>query len=253
MNNLEKRNNNHDSINIHAGEISDLIGRPSKMLVWFSILLMCVIFIGSVMGSLFIKCPQAIATNIEISSSVSTMGIVPEATGWVESIIIADGEKVNQGDTIAILHNGIMYYYLKSPISGTMSYVGPLSKNQYVVQGTLIGYIIPNEVGEFSGWGVVSEGDLYHVHNGDRCIVNLNRYPSEDFGNLEGYVAGVGEIPIMEDKYIVKIEFPDGLITNTGKTIEYRSKLRGTVSVIVKDRRVIDIVLQPIGQFFENI
>lgn len=253
MNKYNKKDGIVDGINIHVGEISDIIGKPSKMLVWFSILLICMISAGSVLGSLCIKCPQSIVTNIEISSSVSAMGIISETAGWVESILVADGEKVNQGDTVAILHSGNLDYYIKSPIGGTLSYVGPLSKYQYVVQGTLIGYILPDEVGDISGWGVVSEGDLYHVHMGDRCIVNLERYPGEDFGNLEGYVASVGGIPIMEDKYIVKIEFPNGLTTNIGKPIEYQSKLRGTMSVIVKERKVIDIVLQPIGQFLENI
>lgn len=253
MNNSDIKDSCLNSINNQTGEISDLIGKPSKMLVWFSSLLICVIFGGFVLGSLYIKCPQSIATNIEISGSVSAMGIIPEVTGWVKSILVSDGEKVNQGDTIAILHNGSLDYYVKSPIGGTMSNEGPLSKYQYIVQGTLIGYIIPDEVGDISGWGVVSEEDLYHVHIGDRCIVNLDRYPSEDFGNLEGYIASVGEIPVTENKYKIKIVFTNGLITNLGKKIKYQSKFRGTVSVLVNDRKLIDIVLQPIGQFLDNI
>lgn len=250
MSNIDNRNCN---IDIDKGEISDLIGRPSKMLVWFSILLICMIFIGSILGSLYIKCPQSIATNIEISNSVSTMGIIPETAGWIDNILVDDGEKVKLGDTIAILRNGILCYHIKSPIDGTMIYVGPISKYQYVAQGALIGYIIPDEVGDYWGWGLISEDNLYHIHVGDRCVINLDRYPSEDVGNLEGCIASIGTIPMMEDKYVIKIAFPNGLITNMGKTIECQSKLRGTVSVIVKDRKVIDIIVQPIGQFFENI
>lgn len=253
MTELDNRISNYNAINTDKEEISDLIGRPSKLLVWFSVLLICMIFMGAVLGSLYIKCPQSITTNIEILSSVSTMEIIPETAGWVENILVNDGEKVKQEDTIVILHDGIQCYHIKSPIDGTMGYIGPLSKYQHVGRGTLLGYVIPNEVGDFWGWGLISESNLYNIHIGDRCVINLDRYPSEDYGNLEGCIASIGAIPVMEDKHFVKIAFPNGIITNMGKTIECQNKLQGTVSIIVQDRKVLDIILQPVGRFLENI
>lgn len=247
----EGTNTRHD-MQIMTGEISELIGRPSIKLVFLSKVLICVVLVGFVLGGLYIKCPQAVLSEIELSGSVSAFGVICGISGCVVDICVDENGMLSKGSPIAIIRNDTGDYPIISPIDGTFDFAGPLSKNQFVAQGTLIGHVIPYEAGDVSGWLAMQESSVSQLHVGDRCLVTLDRYPSEEYGILEGCVASIGTIPMNDGHLVVKTEFPNGMTTSLGKRLECRGKLRGSVSIIVKERKLMDIVLQPFGQFLNE-
>lgn len=244
--------NTHREVNLKSGEVSDLIEKPSKRLVVFSIVWVLFVFIGAILGALYIKCPQTIVTNIEITNSVSAIGIVSETSGWLKDVCVNEGENVISGTDLIVIRSNTNQCHIKSPINGTVNFVYPLFENQYVTQGTLLCYIIPNKRGEVAGWATVPENDISKLRIGSKCIVDTYMYPSEDYGNLIGYVEHICDIPIENNKYIIKVKFPKGITTNFGKKLKYKHKLRGTVSVIVQDNKIIDILFQPISVFIDK-
>lgn len=247
----EGKNTRHD-IQTMTGEISDLIGRPSIKLVILSKVLICVVLAGFVLGGLYMKCPQTVLCDIELSSSVSASGVICGISGWVVDICVEGSGRLSKDSPVAIVRNDTGDYPIISPIDGTFDFAGPLSKNQFVAQGTLIGYVLPDETGDVSGWSAMQESSVSQLRVGDRCLVSLDRYPVEDYGTLEGFVAGVGKIPMADGRLVVKTEFPHGMTTSLGKRLECRGKLRGSVSIIVRDRKLMDIVLQPFSQFMNE-
>jgi|GEM_PF-5321311 len=143
-------------------------------------------------------------------------------------------------------------YLLTGTIDGTVNYVGPIAEKQQIAQNMLIAYVIPDKQGEITGWCTIADQDAHHVKVGDRCLVTVDRFPSEDFGNLDGRIARIGNFSLTGGRIMVRIIFPDKLMTNIGRNIECRGQLHGTVSIIVRDRRALDIVIQPIKQFWHR-
>ncbi|OYP60230.1 HlyD family efflux transporter periplasmic adaptor subunit [Prevotella sp. P3-122] len=243
---------NISEMNLKSGDVSDLIGKPSKKLIVFSIVLVPLVFIGAIVGALHIKCPQTIAANIEITNSVSAIPIISETSGWLEYVCADDGDNIISGADLAVVRTNDTKYHIKSPINGTVNYSYPLFENQYIKHGSLICYIMPDKSGEVAGWAEVSENDISKLCIGNKCIVETYKYPSEEYGNLIGYVERISAFPIEDDRYIIKVRFPKGIVTTSDKVLNYKHKLRGTVSVIVQDYTIFDLLLQPINTFFNN-
>lgn len=143
-------------------------------------------------------------------------------------------------------------YLLSSPIDGVASFLPSLMRNQYVSQGDLICIVSPlNEIG-ISGWCTIGESEITKIEEGDNCSVIVNRYPREDYGNIEGLVESIGNIPVSEDTYLVKIKFPDGLKSNTGYIFKCHDRLMGTVLINAKEIKLWDIVVNPLMSIFED-
>ena len=150
-------------MNLKSGDVSDLIGKPSKKLIVFSIVLVPLVFIGAIVGALHIKCPQTIAANIEITNSVSAIPIISETSGWLEYVCADEGDNIISGAELAVVRTNDTKYHIKSPINGTVNYSYPLFENQYIKHGSLICYIMPDKTGEVAGWSEVSKNEISKV------------------------------------------------------------------------------------------
>ena len=57
------------------------------------------------------------------------------------------------------------------------------------------------------------------VKIGNRVMIKLNPYPYIQYGVLEGRIESISLVATREN-YAADIEFPDGLITSTGKELD---------------------------------
>jgi|GEM_PF-4746556 len=104
---------NIDENDFQTGEISDLIGNPSKIQIFLSVLMTCTIFVGAIIGGFFINVPQSITTDIEISNSEPVVAVMTNSSGFVEKILKKDGDKLKQGEVIAIIHSGTDFRHVR--------------------------------------------------------------------------------------------------------------------------------------------
>lgn len=134
----------------------------------------------------------------------------------------------NQNNTIVCPENGRLVY---SP--GT-------SLNQYVNQGTSVFSIVPDS-GELTARVEMSPLGLGKVKIGQSVRIQVDRYPHQQFGSLQGEVIHIPLIPENE-AYFVEVKFPDGLLTNTGATLPYKPAMKGNASIIVDNPRILEKV-----------
>lgn len=116
--------------------------------------------------------------------------------------------------------------------------------------GERAGNVCPLDSGQVYGRFFLSGSDAAAIPIGLRASVDLERFPKDIFGQLDGKVTHVSFTPSPGGQYEVVVSFPKGLITNKAIQIPFEGRLIGTVALTIHDRSLCDLVLQPLSRIF---
>lgn len=141
---------------------------------------------------------------------------------------------------------------LRSPINGTVNFMGIRSVNQYVTTGELVLIILPQNPDIPIGRALLPASGAGKVEVGQKVYVRLDNYPDKEYGFLTGIVNNISEIPDNESNYFVEIKFPNGLKTNYHKTLPLSKQMVGTAQIIVDDKRLIENIIEPISKIIRD-
>lgn len=145
-------------------------------------------------------------------------------------------------------------YVVESPIDGTITFINYWSKNQWVTTGEQIASVIAQDSMEVVGRMNVPSANFGEVETGQAVYVRLNSYPYLRFGMLRGVVRNISAIPdVQTGTYIVEVAFPDGLTTTYHKPIAMIQRMDGTGKIVTKDRRLIEVFVEPIRALFWEV
>jgi HlyD family secretion protein len=70
-----------------------------------------------------------------------------------------------------------------------------------------------------------------------------------EYGMIKVEIAHISLVPIDKENqknFILEVIFPDSLVTNYGKTLEFSQEMTGTAEIITEDLRLLDRFLNPI-------
>ena len=130
-------------------------------------------------------------------------------------------------------------YIIVSPENGRVEFVSFLQENQLISPGQDLFFIQPPETDYYAEMKAGQAG-FGKIRNGQKVILRLDGYPSQEFGYIEGTVSYISNLPNERDSFITKIDLPNGLITSYKKQIFFRNNLSASAEVITDDRRLID-------------
>ena len=131
-------------------------------------------------------------------------------------------------------------YALISSINGKVSFLSFWSKNQTVKTGELIFTIIPSEGNTFIGKIKAPAANSGKIKKGQIVQIKLLNYPSDEFGELNGKVKSISQIPDENGNYLINVELPQDLKTTYGKIISFRQEMKGTANIVTEDLRLIE-------------
>ena len=143
-------------------------------------------------------------------------------------------------------------YVLKTPVAGSVNMMGSWKQNQFVEAGTLMTIIIPSEKPISVGRAKLPAAGAGKVKVGQVVKVRLTNFPDAEYGYVKGFVASVSAIPDKESNYFLEISFPDGLQTNYNRELPQARQLMGTAEIVVKDKRLIKNLVQPIEKLLKE-
>lgn len=158
---------------------------------------------------------------------------------------IYETELVN---TIALLNTAISEweknFLLTSPIDGTVAYMQLWEKNQNVENGETLFVIVPD--GHFVpiGKALLPIQDAAKAKTGQRVLIRLAGFSEQEYGFLRGQVASISPVPDKDGKYILEIELPQGMHTNTGKELPVMKVMAGTASIVIKEQSLLKRLLK---------
>lgn len=140
-------------------------------------------------------------------------------------------------------------YLIKSGYDGTVIWGNSWGFGHLVNQGDTLCTVISKEQGMPVGHIMLAQEEIVELTTGDVVNIELNKYPSRNYGYLSGEVKLITFIPNNRN-YAVEVFFPKGLITTKGVKIDYEIDLVGQAQVITESRSVLNRILSPVMEVF---
>jgi multidrug resistance efflux pump len=130
-------------------------------------------------------------------------------------------------------------FLVTAPMEGKVSLNSKIfSAQQYVRAGDQVLTIAPlagSEIGGRLDLPVIGSGK---VKQGQKVIIYLDNYPSEEFGTLQGTVVSKSAIP-KENFYTIQIALDQGLKTSHHTEIPFEQALQGRAEIVTDKRRLL--------------
>ncbi len=144
-------------------------------------------------------------------------------------------------------------YIIKSPISGQVAFNQNINANDFIKASEPLMTIIPstdqNQPMIIEGLLPIKSSGTLKV--GQKAIVQLDNYPSNQYGTIRGTVKDISLLP-SEENYRVKIELPEGLKTSYDKEIPIQPKLKANVSISTQEYSLLERIFQNILDITKN-
>lgn len=142
-------------------------------------------------------------------------------------------------------------HMLISQISGTVSFNQAWKLHQFVNLDDTLFTVIPSSQ-QMDAWMMVSGNGVGKIKPDQYVQIELENYPSAEFGLLEGKVVSINKVPNKQG-YLVKLSLPDQLISNYGVTFADDPFLKGRGKIITKPRRLFTRFTDKITYAFDQI
>lgn len=187
-------------------------------------------------------------TNIESSIS-ETRDFISNSNKTLKGTSIEKALKESR-----LLKNTVQSYYqlmksivdwekqfvLKSSIKGSVSFISIWNKNQTVKNGDLVFTIIPENKEDFIGKITAPANNSGKIKKGQKVQIQLENYPSDEYGELNGKVKDISLISNQKGNYLINVKLSKSLITTYKKEIDFRQEMKGTANIITEDLRLIE-------------
>lgn len=143
-------------------------------------------------------------------------------------------------------------YLIFSPIAGRLSLTRFWSPQQFVQANQEIATVVPGAgAGKIIGKALLPTFNSGKVQPGMRTNIQLDGYPYQEFGVIQGEVASIALAPEQEN-YLLEIKLPDSLITTYKRRIPFTQELPGTARIITEDRRILDRIFDQLISLVRN-
>ncbi len=129
-------------------------------------------------------------------------------------------------------------YVLTAPQSGKLFYTSFLEENQLLSANTELFYIQPASTTYYASLTAGQNG-IGKIALDQKVVIRLQGYPSEQFGYLTGKVSYISNLPNGNDSFLIKVDLPNGLVTNQAKTLFFKNNLLATGEIVAQNRRLL--------------
>jgi multidrug resistance efflux pump len=138
-----------------------------------------------------------------------------------------------------------------APEHGKVIFASALQENQFLKTGQELFYIQPRQ-NLFYAELKASQTRLGMLKNGQKVLIHIESFPSNEFGFLEGSVQYISSIPNNQDSFLINVDLSKGLITNNNYRIAFRNGLSGRAQIITENKRLITQLTGNLRKTFER-
>ncbi len=127
-------------------------------------------------------------------------------------------------------------YLVLSPIVGTVYRYSALRENTFVSKGQELAVVFPHsEQLNFLAQVTISSKGSGKVKEGQRVVLQFDRYPAAEYGFVRGVVQKINPLP-QGGEYFVEVSLPEGLRTSKGQELEFNYQLSGTADIYTDEK-----------------
>jgi hypothetical protein len=223
---------------VHSDEIQEIIGHiPHWLFRWGNLIILGLLGV-LLLASYTIRYPDIIQAQALINARDQ-----PQKETWfitdpnvTYTPQVGDAQNVQIGDTLLneIDANRKVITPVTARVSGRTYLLKGIENNPKAFVLLVVPLVTHYEVQlrlPLKGAG--------RLHKGQRVLIRLDAYPSNEFGFLEGYINNI--VPVsLDGHYRANVSLMSGLITNSGHNLPVQPLLQGTAEVILDDKRLFE-------------
>ena len=129
-------------------------------------------------------------------------------------------------------------YLITAPVAGTLSYLQPLSDQQFVQTGDLLFAVVPDHE-TYLGIATVPAEGFGKVAVGQSVRMKFSNFPFQEYGQVPGTVRAIALLAD-ENTYRVEITLPHGLTTSYNQPLDFTPEMMGTAEIITEDLSLLE-------------
>lgn len=145
----------------------------------------------------------------------------------------------------------IQQYVLTAPEDGKILFVSTLQENEMISNGQGLFYVQPQQ-SKFYAELMAGQKGLGKIKMGQKVMIKVESYPSEEFGYINGTVNYISDLPSRRDSFLIIVDLPKGLQTNYNRRIYFRNDLSAQAEIITDDRKLFDRLAGQLKQVWER-
>ncbi len=146
-------------------------------------------------------------------------------------------------------------YVITAQTDGSVNFFSFWAEQQYVNRGDVMMAISPLDnpsieaTGDIVGKGMIPINGSGRVEPSQTVKVKFHNYPFHEFGIVEGVLAHKSKLP-RDSFYTIEVNFPNGLETSFGQTLNFDQQMSGQAIIITQDKRFIERVFESFVKIF---
>jgi hypothetical protein len=135
-------------------------------------------------------------------------------------------------------------YLISSPINGVVILSDAAKAGAFVNIGERLAMVLPDSPSNLVGKASLNLDESGQVAEGQKVLIDFFSFPAQQYGLVEGVIEQKSKIPDNNNRLSLEIRFPDGLVTNTGRTLEVGQYMAGKMTIIIQEKRLIEWLLE---------
>ena len=129
---------------------------------------------------------------------------------------------------------------LKSNIDGKVTYLNFWHVNKNINAGDVLFTILPNNNEKYIAKIKAPTKNAGKIKLGQKVYIELENYPSDEFGVLNGQIVSISSVPNDKGFYLIEVSLPNKMRTSYNKMIVFKQEMKGQAEIITEDLRLID-------------
>ncbi|RBL89642.1 putative HlyD family type I secretion protein [Chitinophaga flava] len=223
----------------YSQEMEELIGHVPHRLIRSGLLWMLLVAIVILVLSSRIPYPELVKAKVTIyTKNPPESLIIKNNTGQMLEFLVNNRDTVSRGDTLLVrqdISTG-KNWYATSPLDGIVYTSKEAGKNDTLLYSICI---IPKVPG-VDVYLKSTDGNVGKIKAGQKVWINLDNYPAQEYGILEGKISGImPDVSKHEHTAIVELN-SDKLITTTNRLLPQQPVMQGDAEIQIDEKSVFE-------------
>lgn len=145
--------------------------------------------------------------------------------------------------------------FLYAPVDGTISSVSIDNVGEVVQPGQTVAEVAPQDAPLVLA-AVLPDKEAGFIEIGMPVQVKFDAYPFQDYGIVSGQVTTIASDAIVDEMlgtvYQIEVELARNYVEDNGQMIPFKAGQTADADIVIRQRRVIDILLDPIKKLRQS-
>lgn len=239
-------------IELHHESIEEILGTPPVGMVRVGSGMLLVVMLGLLIGSRFITYPDMVKVPALLYGDLPLSIETSPETGKVRHVFQYDNGQIEPGDSLFSVekYSGEIITVV-SRFSGFVEF-NPLLEIKHNVQKNDTVAIIWGKKAESVACIVsLSPNRAGNVREGNKIVIHLEKYPSEQYGVIESHVKKISRFNTEKDIQVMA-ELSGEIKTSYQKEIFIRGNNYATVEIITGEKTLFNRLVNPFRGLVEK-